>query len=73
MMTSAHFLIISRGWTIGEASRCQHSAVRAVNRPLPTKEACAIVTALFERLCVVLVETGEQFWISFNTSSLRRV
>jgi uncharacterized protein len=39
---------------------------RAVNRPLPVKEACAIVTALFERPSVVLVEPGEQFWHTFE-------
>lgn len=39
---------------------------RAVNQPLPVKEACAIVTALFERPSVVLVEPGEQFWHIFE-------
>jgi len=36
------------------------------NQPLPVKEACAIVTALFERPSVVLVEPGEQFWHIFE-------
>lgn len=39
---------------------------RAVNRPLPAKEACTIVSRLFERPCVVLVEPGEQFWQTFE-------
>lgn len=38
---------------------------RAVRRPLPIEDACAIVSALFERLNVVIVEPGEQFWRTF--------
>jgi toxin-antitoxin system PIN domain toxin len=39
---------------------------RAVRRPLPTTEACAIISGLFERPCVVVVEPGEQFWRTFE-------
>jgi toxin-antitoxin system PIN domain toxin len=38
---------------------------RAVSRPLEPKEACAIVSILFERPNVVVVEPGEQFWSTF--------
>jgi uncharacterized protein len=38
---------------------------RAVRRPLETKEACAIISGLFERPNVVVVEPGEQFWRNF--------
>jgi toxin-antitoxin system PIN domain toxin len=37
----------------------------AVSRPLEPKEACAIVSILFERPNVVVVEPGEQFWSTF--------
>jgi toxin-antitoxin system PIN domain toxin len=39
---------------------------RAVRRPLRSEEACAIVSGLFERPCVVVVEPGEQFWRIFQ-------
>ena len=38
----------------------------AVRTPLAVGKACAIVSALFERPCVVLVEPGEQFWPTFR-------
>ncbi len=38
---------------------------RAVRRPLEPKEACAIISVLFERPNVVVVEPGEQFWRTF--------
>jgi toxin-antitoxin system PIN domain toxin len=38
---------------------------RAVSRPLEPKEACAIVSILFERPNVVVVEPGEQYWSTF--------
>ena len=38
---------------------------RAVRLPLETKEACAIISVLFERPNVVVVEPGEQFWRTF--------
>jgi uncharacterized protein len=39
---------------------------RAVRRPLPATQACAIISGLFERPCVVIVEPGEQFWQTFE-------
>jgi toxin-antitoxin system PIN domain toxin len=39
---------------------------RAVRRPVPTADACAIVSALFDRPGVVVVEPGEQFWRIFR-------
>lgn len=38
---------------------------RAVRRPLAIEDACAIISALFERPTVVVVEPGEQFWKAF--------
>lgn len=39
---------------------------RAVRRPLGTADACAILSALFDRPAVVVVEPGEQFWRNFQ-------
>ncbi|HVP33027.1 MAG TPA: TA system VapC family ribonuclease toxin [Steroidobacteraceae bacterium] len=37
----------------------------AVNRPLPVRESCSVVSGLLERPCVVVVEPGERFWEIF--------
>jgi toxin-antitoxin system PIN domain toxin len=39
---------------------------RAVLRPLPTQDACGIISTLLERPTIVVVEPGDEFWRTFE-------